>query len=208
MKTLYFVSILLFLTMAILTFGQENTSAPQRTPEQEALKQTDKLQQELNLSPDQTKQIYDINLRYARERQTSNKRSEAVERMKNKNADIQQVLSQEQNDKLQTKRYERSTPESNTVMQNRPVNPPGFRSNSDFRSNPSTSTPSNDAAVRSTFRSSNPSNSQNNSQPQAVRKTTSNESAPRINPSTVHHSFGAPTIFPKRTETPATPSRK
>ena len=93
MKALYFVSIQLFLSMAIFTFGQENTSAPQRTPEQEALKQTDKLQQELNLSTEQAKQIYDINLRYARERQASNKRSEAVERMKNKRIALCQAIN-------------------------------------------------------------------------------------------------------------------
>ncbi|MDD4971801.1 MAG: hypothetical protein PHT07_20435, partial [Paludibacter sp.] len=89
--------LLFFLTMNLRIQGQENSAVPKRTPEQEAAKQTEKLQQELNLNQDQAKQVYNINLRYARERQISNKRSEAMERMKNKNADIQRVLSPEQN---------------------------------------------------------------------------------------------------------------
>ena len=93
MKTVNIFSVVLLLLMVSSIYSQENTGVPQRTPEQEAVKQTDKFQQELNLTPDQAKQIYDINLRYARERQISNKRSEAVERMKNKNVEIQQILS-------------------------------------------------------------------------------------------------------------------
>ena len=184
MKTLQFISVLVLLSIAFSAFGQENAAAtPQRTPEQEALKQTDKLQQELNLTPEQAKQIYDINLRYARERQISNKRSEALERMKNKNADIQQVLNQEQNEKLQTKRYERTNTESPAPIQNRPINPTGFRSGSDFRSNPAVRVTSGDAPVRSSFRSSTPSGTQNSStQPQTIRRSvTTTESAPGLN---------------------------
>ena len=210
MKSLQFISVLFFLSMAINAFGQENANAtPQRTPEQEAMKQTDKLQQELNLTPEQAKQIYDINLHYARERQASNKRSEAMERMKNKNAEIQQILSQEQNEKLQTKRYERTNTESQTVIQNRPVNPPGFRSGSDFRSNPTVRVTSNDVPVRSSFRTSPPpSGTQNNSQPQTVRRSVTPEPAPRTNPSSVRQSVPTPAFVPRRTETPPTPARK
>ena len=99
--------------MVFPIYSQENSVVPKRTPEQEALKQTEMLQQELNLNQNQTNQVYEINLRYARERQISNKRSEALERMKNKNAEINQVLSPEQNDRLQSKRYERTNIETN-----------------------------------------------------------------------------------------------
>lgn len=211
MKTLQFISVLLFLSIAINAFGQENAgaAAPQRTPEQEAMKQTDKLQQELNLTPEQAKQIYDINLRYARERMISNKRSEALERMKNKNAEIQQILSQEQNEKLQTKRYERTNTDPQTAIQNRPVNPPGFRSSADFRTNPTVRVTPNDVPVRSSFRTSTPaSGTQNNSQPQTVRRSVTTEPAPRTNPSSVRQSVPTPTFVPRRTETPPTPTRK
>ena len=135
MKFLKFFSVvILFWTIVLPTSSQENAYGPQRTPEQEAAKQTEKLQQELNLSPEQSKQVYNINLRYARERQISNKRTEAVERMKNKNADIQNVLSEEQNNRLQSKRYEHSSTELQYLNRNRPVNP-AFRSSTYYRSN-------------------------------------------------------------------------
>ena len=58
------------------------------TPEQEAIKQTEKLQSELKLTDEQAKIVYEINLRYARERQLSNSRSQAMERIRNKNEEI------------------------------------------------------------------------------------------------------------------------
>jgi len=109
-------------------YSQDNTVVPQRTPEQEAVRQTEKLQKELNLNSDQARQVYEINLRYARERQVSNKRSEGLERAKNKNIEIQQILSSEQNEKLQTKRFERSSFDTKTIIRNQSINSSGFRS--------------------------------------------------------------------------------
>lgn len=113
--------ILLF-TFLQPSFGQDNINIPQRTAEQEALKQTEKLQQELNLTSEQAKQVYDINLKYAHERQISNSRSAAMERMKNKNADIELILNQEQSNRLQSKRDERS--QHNSFTTNRNANTP------------------------------------------------------------------------------------
>jgi hypothetical protein len=86
---------------------QENATAPSRTPEQEAALQTQKMQQELNLSQEQIQTIYDINLRHARERQVSKSRSEALQRVKNKDAEMREVLTRDQYIRLQDKRYER-----------------------------------------------------------------------------------------------------
>ena len=91
-----------FLTMAIA--GQENPT----TPEYEATRQTEKLQQELNLSPEQVKLVYEINLKYARARQNSTSRADAMQRVKSKDADLERVLTTDQINKLQTKRYEKS----------------------------------------------------------------------------------------------------
>lgn len=129
MKTfkLFWIFLLLW-SFAALVYAQDNPVTPQRMAEQEALKQTEKLQQELDLSPEQARQVYEINLKYARERQVSNSRSAAMQRMKNKNADIEQVLNEEQNNRLQSKRYERST-----------YNGPALNANpgsSNFRSSP------------------------------------------------------------------------
>lgn len=133
MKTLKIVLFFLFLIMfTFRIFCQENAVVLQRTPEQEADKQTEKLQQELNLSSEQARQVYEINLRYARERRISNKRSEALERTRNKNIEIQRILSPDQNDRLQSKRYERTSIEQ-TLNKNMPVNLSGFRSPTQYR---------------------------------------------------------------------------
>ncbi len=90
--------------LTLHSFCQDNTV----TPEYEATRQTEKLQQELNLSPEQLKLVYEINLRYARARQNSTSRSESMERIKKKDEDMEKVLTPEQMNKLRNKRYERS----------------------------------------------------------------------------------------------------
>jgi hypothetical protein len=136
MKTFKIVLLIVLTYMlAFLAYGQESPVVLQRTPEQEAIKQTEKLQQELNLSREQAKLIYEINLRYARERQISNKRSEALERMKNKNSEIQQVLTTEQSNRLQNKRYERTNIDAVPVNRTQSVNASGFRAMPQNRAN-------------------------------------------------------------------------
>ena len=195
-------------------FSQENQTTIRRTPEQEAIKQTDKLQQELNLSSEQAKQLYEINLKYARERQISNKRSEAVERMKNKNAEIQQVLNPEQNYKLQSKRYERTTFEPGMVIQNRPVNS-SFRPNQEVQTNQTVRVQPTDRPTRSNFRLSTPTSQSGTQTRQAMRRSTTtpqpNQSnqPPRTNPSAVRpSSTPAPTYSPQRTEIPPSQNRR
>jgi Spy/CpxP family protein refolding chaperone len=216
MKPLKFVFAILLFLMVFSVFSQENQTTIRRTPEQEAIKQTEKLQQELNLSSEQAKQLYEINLKYARERQISNKRSEAVERMKTKNAEIQQVLNPEQNYKLQSKRYERTTIESGNVIQNRPVNP-SFKPNQETQTNQVVRVQPTDRPTRSSFRPSTPTSQSGTQTPQAVRRTTttpqSNQSnqPPRTNPSAVRPSSTpapTPSYQPQRTETPPSQNRR
>jgi hypothetical protein len=200
MKTFKFISFSLLLFFLIMPLhAQDNTVAPQRTPEQEAAKQTEKLQQELNLSPEQTKQIYEINLRYARERQISNTRSEAMERMKNKNNEIQRVLNQEQNNRLQTKRYERTMQESSSPNRNQPSTPTGYRTPTEYRQTPSMHLPASDMNLRSTYRSTMPSQSGSQA-PQTVRRSTQQPSTPTSAPQ------AAPATRSTQTQQPATRS--
>jgi hypothetical protein len=228
MKTLKIVLILFFFTIVCAGYSQDNNVVLKRTPEQEAMKQTEKLQQELNLSPEQIKQLYDINLKYEKERQISNKRSEAVERMKNKNADIQQVLTAEQNEKLLTKRYQRTNTEV-PVNQNRPVNAT-FRANQEYRINPTTiRVPSVTVpTTQNSFRAVIPTNSSQNRAtqtqstqstqlPQAVRRESSTESSTRIStpPATRSAVSPSPSYSPtpsaapqQRTETPSSTNRR
>ena len=196
------------MTMIVPINSQENSVVPKRTPEQEAIKQTEKLQQELNLDPDQSKQVYEINLRYARERQISNKRSEAMERMKNKNADIQHVLSPQQNERLQTKRYERTYLETNSLNRNQSVNSSGLRSTSSFRTNrpvriPGTLNKNN----RNSYRPVNPDFHPGAQRNQPVRQGTTTPSTNRYqNNSSSRPSSGNSRYTPGRTET-GSPSR-
>lgn len=160
MKTLKKLLLFILIGFALQISGQENTVAPQRTPEQEATKQTEKLQQELNLTPEQSKQIYEINLRYARKRQISNTRSEAMERMKNKNEDIQRVLNESQYNQLQNKRYERTTIEVPSGTRTQSGTPsPTYRSTPEPSGSRTVRAPSSDSNLRSNYRQVTPDNS-------------------------------------------------
>jgi hypothetical protein len=108
--------LILFTCICFTADGQEKTKIPDRTIEQEAFKQTEKLQQELNLSAEQSRQMYEINLRYARMRQEETTRSKAMERIRNKNAEIQLILNNYQKERLLNKQYERSTLNNNNTI--------------------------------------------------------------------------------------------
>lgn len=120
MNLLKIIVLFLLFLLPTLSFGQESTSIPERTPEQEAAKQTEKLQQELNLSTEQARQVHEINLKYARARKVSNTRMDAIQRIKDKEIELSRILSDQQQSQLQNKRYERSSFQSND---NRQVNP-------------------------------------------------------------------------------------
>jgi hypothetical protein len=204
MKIFKFVLLLvLLLILDIPIYCQENPVVPKRTPEQEASKQTEKLQQELNLNQEQAKQVYEINLRYAHERQISNKRSEAMERMKNKNAAIEQVLSPEQNNRLQSKRYERTYFETNIQNRNQTTNPSNLRSSTNFRSGQSVRVPANqEMNNRNNNRPVNPDFRPGMQQGQSIRRSTT--TAPPFyqnQNSSSSRSSSAPGYTPRRPET-------
>ena len=100
----FYIALLLFAMSFPIAATAQSTSVTDRTPEQEPAKQTEKLQKELNLTSDQAKNVYDINLKYARERKQSNRRTESVTRIKNKNEELSRVLSNSQNDELPSRR--------------------------------------------------------------------------------------------------------
>lgn len=106
MKRILFIAVLFFQLCLIKADPQENAAAPPRTPEQEAALQTNKMRQELGLTDEQSREVFEINLRHARERQTSTSRSEALKRVKYKEQELQRVLSPRQYDRLQEMRYD------------------------------------------------------------------------------------------------------
>lgn len=197
-KNIFFVLSLTCLVLPV--YSQENTSTPERTPEQEASRQTEKLQQELNLTDEQSRKVYEINVRYERQRQISNSRSEAMERIKNKNADMQKVLTEEQNSRLQSKRYERTTIDLPSSMRNpQKLNSSGYSPTTQYRTRTSSPVTSTDRSVRSNFRGTNTQNPGRTEYPQSVRRSTpTTRETPGIqnNPSTrsaVAPSYNPPT---------------
>jgi hypothetical protein len=109
------------LTLNLNIHSQEKSTTPERTPELEAAKQTEKIQKELQLNQEQAKQVHEINLKYARERQISNSRTEALERIKNKDTDLKRILKPEQYEQLKNKKYENSSYSSPDLRRTNPV---------------------------------------------------------------------------------------
>ena len=92
-RFLLFFSIAL---LSVLVYAQDGPPRPVRTPEEEAMKQTEMLQRELALNSFQYDTIYRIHLKYARMRQISNTRAEMLERINNMFAEILNMLTPEQ----------------------------------------------------------------------------------------------------------------
>lgn len=94
-----FHRILLVLLLAVLcgiARAQQPADMPERTPEQEADKLTEVMQRTLNLTEEQLPQVYQINLKYARLRRTTQDRTQAMQNRQNKGAELKQVLTQRQ----------------------------------------------------------------------------------------------------------------
>lgn len=103
------MAVLCVFSFGVGTLWAQSDGRPERTPEQEAAKQTETMQRELDLSPEQVTRIHEINLKYAEERQDTDTRTEAMERMRRKNEDYKRVLDEAQYEHLQSKRVERRT---------------------------------------------------------------------------------------------------
>ncbi len=204
--------LLLCLCLVSAIRSQGNIVNLQRIPEQEALKQTEKLQQELGLTDEQTRQIYEINLRYARERQISNTRTQAMERIKNKNAEYEQILNSEQNNRLQNKRYERTSFSSPSVNRNQFNQPSGLRSSAEYRSNLSVRAISNDINARNSSRSiktQTPTNGQPTQHPQGARGNTTTTRTSQINiPNSTSRIQTAPSSPSVRTQSSSNSTRR
>ena len=94
--------IVLFLILGLIAMAQKQASTPQRTPEQEAAKHTEMLARILpNISEKQKQALYDIHLKYIRERQEQPGRTATVERIRRKYIDYQDVLTEAQYEILQ-----------------------------------------------------------------------------------------------------------
>lgn len=135
MRQIKFILLIVLAAINTSVFSVAQTvSVTDRTPEQEAIKQTEKLQSELKLTDEQAKTVYEINLRYARERQLSNSRSQAMERIRNKNEEIQEVLSPQQYDELKYRKNDVQTVEIDNAKRYIRTNPQNRVNNTDVKS--------------------------------------------------------------------------
>jgi hypothetical protein len=100
--------LLIILCATQISLSQDSYSTPSRTPEQEAAFLTEKMKKDLYLTSEQSQAIYEINLRYARERKVETSRIKALERVRLKENEIQQVLTAEQISRMQEKRINRN----------------------------------------------------------------------------------------------------
>jgi hypothetical protein len=127
-RSLSVIVMIVLLPINLLT-AQESSTTPVRTPEQEAIAQTERMQKELNLNKEQVQLIYEINLRHARERTVASSRSQALERIRVKDSEMQEVLTRDQYERLRQMRTDRQQVEIqgsrdiNTMPRTRPAIP-------------------------------------------------------------------------------------
>ncbi|MDR2824603.1 MAG: hypothetical protein LBB41_05330 [Prevotellaceae bacterium] len=99
----------IFNTLRVYAQTEVNGQTVARSPEAEALRQTERMKIDLDLTSTQEKLVYNINLKYEKERHQSNSRTQALERIRSKNEELRKVLSEQQYARLQRKRYDQST---------------------------------------------------------------------------------------------------
>lgn len=80
------------------------SSSPQRTPEEEALKQTERIVREIGITDETVRDtLYRMHLKYARQRRQSNTRLEEVQRMNAIVEELQGILTSEQYNRFMNK---------------------------------------------------------------------------------------------------------
>jgi hypothetical protein len=89
-----------------MVFGQNDEFRPSRTPEEEALKQTEMLSRELSLSEQQRDTVYRIHLKYAKLRQVSNTRAEGLARLNAMTQELLNIMTPEQREAFLNKQIE------------------------------------------------------------------------------------------------------
>ena len=102
-------NILLITLIAMSSFtalAQNDDFRPSRTPEEEALKQTEMLSRELSLSEQQRDTVYKIHLKYAIQRQISNTRAEGLARLNAMTQELLAIMTPEQREAFLNKQIE------------------------------------------------------------------------------------------------------
>lgn len=98
--------VLLLTVSSVVVMAQNDDFRPSRTPEEEALKQTEMLSRELMLNEQQRDTVYKIHLKYARLRQISNTRAEGLERLNAMTKELLSIMTPEQREAFLNKQIE------------------------------------------------------------------------------------------------------
>ena len=109
------VYLLFALLGGISLMAQQAEGKPQRTPQQIAERQTERLQRDVNLTEQQRDTVYAIHLKYAERRRENEDRSHVMIRMDSLREDLKGVLTDEQFKLLQQKRRETGPQRQATV---------------------------------------------------------------------------------------------
>jgi len=123
----FFILIVLLLLGEVSLVAQQSEAVPVLSlPEIEASRQTERMKTDLQLTPVQEKLVYNICLKYERERQeaTQNSRLKSLERFRNKMEELQQVLTKKQFEQLQHLRYNTATFQREDQREKRSLSPP------------------------------------------------------------------------------------
>lgn len=108
LMNVFFVAIVLFTSNNI--FAQNKSGhKPERTPETMSQRNADRMKADLNLNDEQTKKVYEVNLKYNKERQAnhakreqerSEKMATAKKKKDQKNAELKKILTADQYSKM------------------------------------------------------------------------------------------------------------
>lgn len=100
MKRIIVLAVVIVLALSYC-YGQQNESQrPVRTQEEIALKQTERLQKDLQLTQEQCDTLYQIHLKYIKMRKETDTRQQIEERMTRMRGEIMILLTPEQQEKL------------------------------------------------------------------------------------------------------------
>ena len=95
--------IMMLTLMASLVYAQDAPSVPRRTAEERAMKQTEMLVRDLNISDSLLRDtIYRVHLRYVRRREQAGSRQEAVECINRLLLELKGILTPSQYERLQS----------------------------------------------------------------------------------------------------------
>ena len=108
LMNVFFVAIVLFTSNNM--FAQNKSGQkPERTPESMSQRNADRMKADLNLNDEQTKKVYEVNLKYNKERQAnhakreqerSEKMAAAKKKKDQKNAELKKILTADQYSKM------------------------------------------------------------------------------------------------------------